>query len=65
LHGRQAVKLVSEYLERALNFERMAAETKDAAFRAELDKQAAAYRKLATERAVKLGLSPTLPKNSN
>jgi hypothetical protein len=59
------VKLISEYLEKALDFERMASETPDPAFRAGLEKQAAAYRKLAGERAKKLGLpSPPPAKNS-
>jgi hypothetical protein len=57
------VKLISEYLEKAADFERMASETPDPAFRAELEKQAAAFRKLATERARKLGLSPPPARN--
>ena len=59
------MKLISEYLEKAMDFERMASETPDPAFRAGLEKQAAAYRKLASERARKLGLSPPSAENSN
>jgi hypothetical protein len=53
------VKIIAEYLERALQFERMAAD-ENSELKAQLEKQAAAYRKLAGERANKLGLpSPT------
>jgi hypothetical protein len=65
LEGQGAVKLISEYLEKAIDFERMASETPDPSFRADLEKQAAAYRKLAAERARKLGLAPPPAKNSN
>jgi hypothetical protein len=52
------VKTIAEYLEHALQFERLAAEVSDAKFKADLENQAKAYRKLATGRANKLGLSP-------
>jgi hypothetical protein len=54
--GRSAVKMIAEYLEHALQFERLAAEEPNPELRAQLEKQAAAYRKLATERTKKLGL---------
>jgi hypothetical protein len=55
--------MIAEYLEHALQFERMAASEKNPELRAQLEKQAAAYRKLAGERANKLGLqSPPGPK---
>jgi hypothetical protein len=50
------VKLVAEYLEQALQFERMAQETEDVALKDGLLKQAAAYRKLAEKRAAKVGM---------
>ena len=50
------MKLVAEYLEQALQFERMAAEAADGHFKDSLLKQAAAYRKLAAERAEQLGM---------
>jgi len=50
--------MIAEYLEHALQFERMAADEKNAGLKAQLQKQAAAYRKLAAERANKLGLRP-------
>jgi hypothetical protein len=42
----------------ALQFERMAHAENNAELKAQLEKQAAAYRKLAAERAKRLGLSP-------
>ena len=45
------MKMIAEYLEHALHFERMAAEASDSALKESLRKQAVAYRKLATERA--------------
>jgi hypothetical protein len=56
------VKMIAEYLEHALQFERMAKDETDAALRDSLLKQAQAYRKLATERAERLGL-PRPPKS--
>ena len=58
------MKLIAEYLEHALQFERLAADEKNPAVKAQFDKQAMAYRKLAKERAIKLGL-PEAPQNSN
>jgi hypothetical protein len=61
------MKMVAEYLEKAHTFERMAAAETDAALKADLAKQAAAYRKLAAERAKKLNLPmpPKFPPQSN
>ena len=53
----RAMKIVAEYLDKAIAFEQMAAEETDAKLRADLEKQAVAYRKLAAERAKKLKLS--------
>jgi len=41
------MKLIAEYLEKAIDFERMAVMETDSALKANLLKQAAAYRKLA------------------
>ena len=45
------MKMVAEYLEKALSFEQLAAVEKDPKLKADLQRQAAAYRKLASERA--------------
>ncbi|HEU0083959.1 MAG TPA: hypothetical protein VFQ87_13925 [Bradyrhizobium sp.] len=50
------MKLLADYLEHVIAFERMAADEKDPQIRAVFEKQAAAYRKLAAERAKKFGL---------
>jgi hypothetical protein len=55
------MKLLTEYLERAVNLERLAAGEQDSNFRAELLNQAAAYRKLAAKRARQYGLPPPSP----
>jgi hypothetical protein len=55
--------MIAEYLERALNFERMAAEETNPQIKAVFEKQAAAYRKLLAERAKKFGLND--PRYSN
>lgn len=57
------MKMVAEYLERAEEFERMAAQEKDAKLKADFEKQAAAYRKLAVKRAKEYALD--LPPQSN
>jgi hypothetical protein len=51
-----AVKMIAEYLEHALQFERIAAEATDPALKASLIKQSLAYHKLAVERAERLNL---------
>jgi hypothetical protein len=48
--------MIVEYLEHALNFERMAAEETNPEVKAVFEKQAATYRKLATERTKRQGL---------
>jgi bacterioferritin (cytochrome b1) len=50
------MKMIAEYLEHALNFERMAAEETNPAIKAVFEKQAAAYRKLIAARAKQFGL---------
>ena len=52
------MKLLTEYLERAVNLERLAEGEQDQRFRAELLGQAAAYRRLAAKRAQEYGLPP-------
>src|SRR5262249_51644664 len=53
-----AMKMITEYLEKSLDFDRMATEVKDPELKAALMKQAAAYRKLAEERARELNWPP-------
>jgi hypothetical protein len=55
------MKLLTEYLDRALNLERLAADEQDSKFKAELLNQAAAYRKMAAKRAKEYGLPPPSP----
>jgi hypothetical protein len=50
------MKMLVEYLENAIKFEQMAAEEKDAKLKAQFEKQAFAYRKLAEKRAKDFGL---------
>jgi hypothetical protein len=50
------MKMLTEYLEHALEFERLAAKETDPILKAQFAKQASTYRKLATERAAKYGL---------
>jgi hypothetical protein len=52
------MKMIAEYQEQAIQFEKMAAEEKDPKLKAQFEKQAAAYKRLAAERAKKLGLGP-------
>lgn len=60
------MKLIAEYLERAHQFERMAAAEVDSRLKADFEKQAEAYRKLAEKRARETGLPmPTADRNSN
>lgn len=49
------MKMLAEYLEHATKFERMAANEKNPKLKADFEKQAAAYRKLAIDRAKKHG----------
>jgi hypothetical protein len=55
------MKLVAEYLERAVHFARLAAEADDPDLKERLLEQAAAYRKLAEKRAAVLGEPPATP----
>ena len=54
------MKMLAEYLETAIRFERMAAEEEDPTLKANFEKQAAAYRKLAEKRAKQYNLTPPL-----
>jgi hypothetical protein len=56
-----AMKMLNEYLDHALSFERLAAEESNANLKAQFEKQAQAYRQLATERAARYGLPPPSP----
>ena len=50
------MKMLAEYLENAIKFEKMAADEKDAKLKEHLEIQATAYRKLAEKRAKDYGL---------
>jgi hypothetical protein len=52
------MRLLSQYLDHALKFESLAAGETNPKLKADLSGQAQAYRKLAAERAAKLGLPP-------
>jgi hypothetical protein len=54
---------IVDYLERALVFDRLAAEETNPDLKAEFEKQASAYREIAANRARALGVE--LPKISN
>ena len=55
------MKLLTEYLERAVQLEELAANEPNMKFGAELLKQAKAYRTMAAGRAKQLGLPPPSP----
>jgi hypothetical protein len=55
------MKLLNEYLERAVSLERLAGDEQDSEFKGQLLNQAAAYRKLAAKRAKEYGLPPPSP----
>jgi hypothetical protein len=58
------MKILIEYLEHALQFERLAKEERDLILRAQFQRQATTFRRLAAERAEKYGLplpSPPQP----
>jgi hypothetical protein len=55
------MKMLTEYLERALEFETLASSEQSEAFKAELLKQATAYRMLAEKRAEQYGLPKPSP----
>jgi hypothetical protein len=50
------MKMIAEYLDHALNFERLAANETNPAIKVVFEKQAAAYRKLIAERSQRFGL---------
>ena len=52
------MKIIAEYLENAMKFERLAAEENDPKLKAVFEEQARAFRRLADERAELLGLAP-------
>ncbi len=56
------MKMLAEYLENAIKFEKMADEETDAKLKEDFEKQGAAYRKLAEKRARDYGLQ--LPRES-
>ena len=59
------MKLLHEYIEHALAFERLAAEEKNLEVKVQFEQQALAYRKLAVERAAKHALPPpNLPEDN-
>jgi hypothetical protein len=59
------VKLLTEYLERAVQLEGMAAAEPDSNFKNQLIAQAQSYRKLAEKRAAEYGLPPPSPPTSS
>ena len=60
------MKTIAEYLADAIKFQAMADNEKNPELKAALENQAAAYRKLAIDRATKLGIRPPeLPPQPN
>jgi hypothetical protein len=60
------MKLLTEYIEHAQTFERMAAEETNPEVKAQFEQQATAYRKLAAERAEQYGLpAPSPPQRTD
>ena len=57
----RGVKMIAEYLDHAIQFERMAAEATDPNFKESMLEQAQAYRKLAAERSARLNLAAPPP----
>jgi hypothetical protein len=57
------MKMVAEYLEKAITFEKLAEAEQDAKVKTQFITQAKAYRKLATERAIQLGLKDPPPQS--
>ena len=51
-----SLDLLTQYIEYALTFERMADAESNRGLKADLERQAIAYRRLAGNRAIKLGL---------
>jgi hypothetical protein len=65
LIGEKAMKLLTEYLEHALSFERMAEQENNPELKAQFQKQASAYRKLAADRAARYGMPAPSPAPSS
>ena len=61
--GGHPMKMLAEYLDKAIEFEHLAA-AKNPKLKADLEKQAAAYRKLAEKRAKEYGLKMPSDKNT-
>jgi hypothetical protein len=59
--GKTLMKFLTEYLERALSFERMAVEENNREVRSQFKKLAMTYRELAANRAARYGLSAPSP----
>ena len=59
------MKMIAEYLENAVKFERLAAEEVNSQLKVDFERQAQAYRRLAAERASRLGFPPPPPKIPN
>jgi hypothetical protein len=57
------MKMLAEYLEHAIEFERMADETAEGALKEQFLKQARAYRKLAEKRAIEVGFRKPPPES--
>jgi hypothetical protein len=55
------MKLLMEYIDHALGFERMAAEETNPELRSQLESQARAYRKLVADRAARYGMPAPSP----
>ena len=55
------MKLLTEFLDRAVSLERLAANEPDSEFRTQLLNEAASYRKLAAKRAEEFGLPAPSP----
>jgi hypothetical protein len=58
------MKLLTEYIEHALGFERLAAAEDKPELKAKFENQARAYRKLAADRAARYGLPAPSPRAS-
>ena len=57
-----SMKMVAEYLDKALDFERLSAAENNPELKASLLKQAQAYRKMAAARALREKLTPLPPR---
>jgi hypothetical protein len=60
------MELLTEYLERAVQFEKLAAQETDPNLKTKMQEQAKSYRRIAARRASELGLPPPSdPENSD